>query len=66
MRKDDPSSSRPTRRRKLAAPASLELGLRGGRPAARKQRTQRPPLDLDFGLALCLLPGLRGKRLPDA
>jgi hypothetical protein len=65
MRKDDPSSRR-TRRRKVQAEPPLELGA-GGRTAARKTRApQPPPLDQDFGLALCLLPALKTRKLPDA
>jgi hypothetical protein len=68
MRKDDPSSRRTTRRRKAGAGAtSLELQASVASPA-RQGRKQRAPamLDCDFGLALCLLPALKVRRLPDA
>ena len=69
MRKDDPSSKRP-RRRKSASVAlhpALESSTHGSaRPARKITRIVNAALDSDFGLALCLMPGLCSKRLPDA
>ena len=62
MRKDDPSSPRP-RRRKSAAPQPLELRPGESLPVRPARKTRSVRLDCDFGLALCLLPAsLRGKR----
>ena len=73
MRKDDPSSSRRPRRRKLAVPpaeAAVETTQAGGhKHGTRRVRTLpfvAAALDFDFGLALCLGPALRTRRLPDA
>ena len=69
MRKDDPSSRRPRRRKSVAAALPPELqgsAVPTARPTRKVARLLGASLDCDFGLALCLMPSLRGKRLPDA
>ena len=51
--------------------AALPPDLQGSappapRPARKIARFVGASLDCDFGLALCLMPALRGKRLPEA